>query len=400
VSRSATRLQSTLTSFLKRLTLVGGGLLLGAGISEGLLRGEWADRLVFVHPHFISDTEFSATKTSIADRLLRPAIVLSQGGWEYHLKRDFRGRLMSSDFDVEFKTNTLGFRGSALHSSPTIRILALGDSFAMGFGVEEKDTFHAVLAERWTRVVEGDVESVNAGVVGYNPYNSFEAYLHLMEAEPSLAPDIALLQIWTGDDLCGASVPVRPASHGGDTGVARFKALVRSSRVAMIARDTLRNITPIRRALMDRDLINRMGISRYLSVNFAEACNSELTALGELFSRFRQISRQRGTVFIVVLIPLKEQVHIEDWHRAVTYDAVTVDPDLVDFDAPNRAIEKLAADHGLQLVDPTELLRKESKHRRLYFESIDPHMNSEGHAVVATALLEAVPTLYLESKVE
>lgn len=392
-----------------RLSLTGVGLLIGALVVEALLQGRWADSFIYVHPHFVSRSlpnSLSHNKSDnldadfdrqIGDALLAPAIELSAGAWGYGLKPNFEGRFLSSDFDVSFRTNSSGLRGPKLKATANSQLLALGDSFTMGFGVDEDEIYHSLLSRRLSMDLQEPLESINAGVAGYNPYNSYEAYVHLIGSSIEFDPRLVVLQLWIGDDLCGPSTPARPAPPGSEDTIQRFKALLRQSRVAMLLRDTLRNITPIRRALMDRGMINRTLVHSVLTRQFADKCSEELSALGKLLLRFKEVSEQRGIRFIVILIPMQEQVHPEDWKRAIAYSAIQVDPAQIDIDAPNRAFDGLAKRHGIELLDPVGLLREKAGDGRLYFESLDPHLNAAGHAVVAQALYLHLATSYSDT---
>src|SRR5688500_10064208 len=57
------------------------------------------------------------------------------------------------------------------------RILVLGDSVAYGSSVPRQDTF-ANRLERISPRQSGPVEVINAGVMGYTPYNELQYYLH------------------------------------------------------------------------------------------------------------------------------------------------------------------------------------------------------------------------------
>ena len=141
----------------------------------------------------------------MADKRLGAAVHYTDRPWHYRLKRDLRARFSSSEFDVSFETNESGLRGQPLRSDETYRVLGLGDSFAMGYGVEAEETYLSMLGELWDPRVE--IEPLNAGLVGYNPYNS---YHYLIGEGLGFEPKLVILQLWVGDDLCGGRDPGRP----------------------------------------------------------------------------------------------------------------------------------------------------------------------------------------------
>lgn len=90
--------------------------------------------------------------------------------------------------------NKEGFRGPAYpHRKPdnTIRILGLGDSVMFGWGVEEQETYLALLAERLkARNASHDWQVINTAVPGYN--TSMEAAV-LRSRGLAYSPDLVVV---------------------------------------------------------------------------------------------------------------------------------------------------------------------------------------------------------------
>jgi lysophospholipase L1-like esterase len=83
------------------------------------------------------------------------------------LKKNFRGRRKSPEFDIELTTNSLGFRGPEPGSTPQDVVLFLGDSFTLGYGVSDGEEFPAIvtqrLKDRWGPAAP---DTINAGIGG------------------------------------------------------------------------------------------------------------------------------------------------------------------------------------------------------------------------------------------
>ncbi len=77
------------------------------------------------------------------------------------------------------------------------RILLLGDSFAMGWGLEEEETISRRL-EAMLRESGRDVTVINAGVTGYGPWQELGL---LEDVGFRLEPDLVLLQLFPGNDV-------------------------------------------------------------------------------------------------------------------------------------------------------------------------------------------------------
>ena len=107
---------------------------------------------------------------------------------------------------VSFKFNALGCRGrdySLSRPKGTTRILALGDSFTMGVGVHEEDTFERqlerILNEK-TGLLDsgGNYDVINCGVSGYGTKEE-RLFYELFGAK--YEPDLVLLSMVWNDDI-------------------------------------------------------------------------------------------------------------------------------------------------------------------------------------------------------
>ncbi len=81
----------------------------------------------------------------------------------YRFRSNITGRFSNPEFDVEVKTNSLGVRDdetSLQHPS----VVVLGDSHAMGWGVEQPDRFSEVLANRL------HVKVLNTAITSYGTH--------------------------------------------------------------------------------------------------------------------------------------------------------------------------------------------------------------------------------------
>src|SRR5262245_42899690 len=108
-------------------------------------------------------------------------------------------RLERAEFAVDVRLNALGFRERRLPSpkAPGVRrVVALGDSFTQGFGVEEDDA--------WPRRLEMVLDAhhpdryqvVNLGVPGTNPRDQLS---HLRDPGLAYEPDVVLVTVMAND---------------------------------------------------------------------------------------------------------------------------------------------------------------------------------------------------------
>jgi len=101
---------------------------------------------------------------------------------------------------VSLRTNQAGFRGpdfSQPKPKDVFRILAVGDSFTLGWGVKEEETFAHRLQQKLAGVVAGKkVEVLN---LGHGNYGMFQEAELLRRVSSSLQPDLVLLFFYIND---------------------------------------------------------------------------------------------------------------------------------------------------------------------------------------------------------
>lgn len=87
---------------------------------------------------------------------------------------------------VEIRTNAYGLRGGPITPNVTRRILVLGSSITLGWGVEESDTMTALLEKRFDESGAADTQVLNAGIGNYNTTRYVERFLtNLTELQPT-----------------------------------------------------------------------------------------------------------------------------------------------------------------------------------------------------------------------
>lgn len=113
-------------------------------------------------------------------------------------------RHRSDEFDYEFRTNSLGFRGPEIPfertKSDVRRILVVGDSFVAGHGVSEDDLFTA----KWQRQLNADrgagsqTEVINLGRTGTSTWGELRLFESIGRR---FTPDVVVLCVYLGNDL-------------------------------------------------------------------------------------------------------------------------------------------------------------------------------------------------------
>jgi hypothetical protein len=116
--------------------------------------------------------------------------------------------------DIPVVINALGLRSPSVEFTKpegVFRILNLGDSVAMGWGVRQEESYGQILAGLLAEKLGRPVEVINAGVPGWNPENEI-AYLQAVGLK--FKPDLILLDFTLANDVYGSNALVenrRPA---------------------------------------------------------------------------------------------------------------------------------------------------------------------------------------------
>src|SRR5262245_21786171 len=108
-------------------------------------------------------------------------------------------RLTRPEFDVRVVTNALGFREPRLPApkpAGVARVVALGDSFTQGYGVDAAQSYPRLLEARLTAARGHEVGVINLGVPGTSPRDYVG---HLADPGLAYAPDLVLIGVMSND---------------------------------------------------------------------------------------------------------------------------------------------------------------------------------------------------------
>jgi lysophospholipase L1-like esterase len=327
----------------------------------------------------------------LAVRLVRPQAVMtvSRGLYEpdpprrYRLAPGFRGRITNQvEFDTEVATNRLGLRGPEVGPKPpgSLRILALGDSFAFGVGADQDETFPARLAE----VLKAQV--LNAGAPGFGVPDAVAWYERY---GVELDPDVVVLAVFLANDLQDAS-PDQPKVAvvdgelvvPGETGGLRRWLYYHSHLFRLLKSSVLegrvRSILGLREPWTTREL--RSELSLY-SPSLPEELKRGAEATERAVAELARVARFRSTRVVAVLIPSLPQVDPAKWQAVLTQ--LGLDPARHDPLRPNRLFREIFELHGIPVLDLTGTFRKAvGEGRRIYYP-IDQHLSPEGYELMA-----------------
>jgi lysophospholipase L1-like esterase len=358
-----------LAQFCSRLVLLALGLTLGLAAVE-LLARRLAPQRLYHHPRGLFVTHPTRT---------------------YELAPRFRGRLDTREFRVEMATNGSGLRDERDYDArhpDTVRILAVGDSFTSGLGVEATETFVKVLERRLNASASRPrFEVVNAGVPSYS---TREAALFLKEEGSAFQPDLVLVGFFVGNDVVDNAGRGRWRVIDGELVDATRDPLLPLTLRRLLARHShfYHLAWPLRRSLLE--LRSRDGgAARDLAIFGPPDGEAAVfwQATRRWLVRLRTLSRARRWPLAVALIPARMQVDGEAWNTTVRPAHASALRPFYDATRPNRVLAAMLREIGVPALDLLEPLRHASTEHTVYFP-LDGHLTVAGNRVVAEALFD------------
>ncbi len=264
------------------------------------------------------------------------------------LEKRFRNR----EFDTRVATSSRGLRDREYQPEKkegVKRVMALGDSFVFGWGVENAEVFTEVLEDRWLK----NAEVWNLGVSGYSVD---QMTARLKKDGLPYAPDVVMMEI-LGE----------PTSSDGNF-IFRNGRLYFSETAEFVffqkAAAYLERRSYVCAAL-------GLALRKQLSARPSESAYAEAPPDGyELVDEFLALARQNSFIPVLFYVPVK-------------HDFMRPGPALLEQKARflNYCREKQAA-----CLDLEEPLRRALKSGKPPYFKLDDHWNRAGHEAAALAV--------------
>jgi hypothetical protein len=282
-------------------------------------------------------------------------------------------RMRGPEYDVEVATNSLGLRDDEPVAKSGPRVLLLGDSFAMGYGVERGSIFADLLEK------DLGIDVVNAGTGGYEIVQQPRV---LADLAPRLDPDLVVYALYLGNDLAQNDEWETAPDGSLRSRVRRYPVRQpREIKLLRLARDVLYGV---RRGRSEREgewlpLDGYLGLcERELGPEARKDYDDSRALLEELASEARRL----GVPLLVLTIPYRPMVE-----PAALASLKAKVPDLAeryDLSRPAREIGARMQEVGVDHSDSTAFLSEEFQRegKPLYFP-IDGHLTAAGHAALA-----------------
>lgn len=271
------------------------------------------------------------------------------------------------------------------------RILAVGDSFTEGAGVEAEEAWPQVVEGLLSRRAPRRVEVVNAGVGGWDPFQ----YAQFFEKRGlALEPDLVVVGFFVGNDAYSRFLTVESLwTAVGGRRVTREAARRSSIRLAVFLQEHLH----LARALRGRPpgFAPRRScedFSPWLLEAGAERLENHLKRSPERDARARPnvdqilrirfLARGAGVPVVVALFPEESQVHAALRARLLAGREAGA----YDFEMPQAMLREMFAAEDVPVVDLLADFRRDPGCPYMN----DAHWNPVGHTLAARVLADAL----------
>lgn len=322
----------------------------------------------------------------------------------HKLVPDSRAEFRQKDFAYIQRVNHLGLRGAEVtveKPAGVRRVLMLGDSFTMGKGVEDDQTFSVLVQDSLAKVLAacggGRLEVVNGGVDSYAPILS---YLELKNDLAPLRPDLIILNL-DNSDLIQEAAYRKQARRDARGDIVAVPQVGRESRYERFRSWTERNLfftrvllVYLNRAFDHGELTVRRVVNEAGREHFAHTLEGDVDRTAQWNDIFESLGRVKGLAdslgaeFVLTTYPWAHQLGDSGWVPG-RYEYMKRGERTTDLSA--RTIRAHSAERGIALLETMPAFQAYTGNQPLYFR-YDPHWTPLGQRIMAGALSEYILT--------
>jgi len=379
----------------KSASLLGNGTLLIVSIALALLVAEGVARLATPAPPQLiemprdDDAQLrrgEENRTAFRLRRLgdssRHIFVETPTGRRLRANAHLRIRHFLNRREIDFRTNSLGYRNREIAPKTLYRVLFLGDSITGGDYLEEEETFVRQV-ERLSWASDRPLETINAGVGAIGMMTELAI---LEETGLSTDPDAVVLGFYLNDfnESYGFSLGRLPGwlneSHLAWLVVRAWHVLdveiqVRPAwgqRSLAHVREEIRNRYKPRPGDPQTDRGAFYQAVHAAALDWGSGWSQQLwESMEPLFLRFRQLAEQHDFEPLIVVFPVALQVSAE----------------FVE-DYPQRRVARIADGLDIPVLDLLPILRAQSGVETLFYDHC--HYTPAGNRLVAEEILSFI----------
>jgi hypothetical protein len=303
-----------------------------------------------------------------------PGLIVPHSTRHYAYAPGFKGRSDTGEYHIDVGINSLGLRDDEIIPNERIDILAAGNSFTVGFGVQAEDTWPAQLESHINSasVMPRNIRVLNAAVSGY----SLTQIRLLIEELLNLEPRIVVLGLYASADLRRRNPYVYCGGHAVASDIAPHLRVTEDRFLFSPFDDE--GIRHIHFWLMRNWHLaaHTLDLLHELTIKETAPGEPKLTSQGSSMSlmdeleNVRQLLEDRGVGLVVLPVnPQRKDGTFNDLQKRY-----------------NSAITAHCKSTGITVFDPLPLLEASSKGRPVFRIGSDHHWSGPAHKLVAEGL--------------
>ena len=269
------------------------------------------------------------------------------------------------EFKYRIRTNSQGFRGTREYipvpPEGIYRIIVMGDSVSLGYGVKEEETYAASL-EKLLREENINAEVVNMSISGFGTAEEIIQFQHVGK---NYHPNLVILGYFTNDPLNNIVSTIFRIENGD------LIKVQQNYQPGIFIRDRLSAIPFYNFFAQHSHLLNliREGISSFILNKYTQKAASEIDKNPEKHSEYQK------ELTILLL-----DTFIEEVEKSGAY--------LLIIDIPDKSLEpnmprEIKLNAKAKIIDIVEPFRQAKENNINIFYEIDGHPTAKGHEIIA-----------------
>jgi hypothetical protein len=327
-----------------------------------------------------------------------PKEFIKKDGDFHTLAANVNGKHELKEFSVKFTTNSIGLRDKEYppKTANDFRIVVLGDSFAMGWGVESDLAFSEIMEQKFqaNQASDCNVQVLNCGVYGYGTVHE---YVYLQKNAQILKPDVVILSFFIGNDIYenldtyrlffDKENQVYPVKKSISISLVRF--IRKYSRLYDLLMGRLRNLKAFRNYYDKQTILFDAGephdeIELY-EKSRQQGLSDYWKVTDEYILKIKQLCDSLGAKMVLVTIPSKLQVYDDIWNSVVKSLDIQNDADVL---LPDKRIENLCDQNGIYYCRLLDIIKEAGKKDKDLYLKMDRHWKASGHKIVGDYLYD------------
>lgn len=286
----------------------------------------------------------------------------------YGLAKDFKGNYSQPEFTISIDTNSDGLRDvEHTEVGNSFKILALGDSFTFGVGVELDETYLSLLEKMLSDNKKGkNYKIIKAGVVGYSTYNE---RIYLEKKGLNYNSDMVIIQFWW-DDL-----GIDQITYLADTGFLTTGKITNFAHLRLFLNRYFRSYAFLR-MVVTRKFRLAIFAKNQVDIEDEDNLRDKFAITLKEFKKIESICKHNHMKNLFILVPTKEFVYnklgqARQWEYFCNF----------------------LNNYDIKYIDLMPILKKAVKRGHHPFLKVDPHLNKGGHRLVAQEIYQYLSSL-------